>query len=168
MKILIKVRSLVLLFTPVIAIGSCGLWAWYQPLFSWLHHPRQYPWELWCAIAAATIAVTGGLADWRYHRQGKRSISALERRYEALALAGGVPLFLLMSAATLSPKPNQFIIPVIVTVLYMTVLICYDEFIFHRGCKPFETLLHRMLVFGNGLAWLAWAHWCFVRGGAYA
>jgi hypothetical protein len=161
-------KSLLLLFTPVIAIGSCLIWAWQQPIFGWLHHPSQYPWELWLALVAAAIAVAGGLADWRYHRQGKRKVTAIERRYEAMALAGGVPLFVMMAAATLSHTPNQFIIPVFVTVLYMTVLICYDEFIFHRGCKPIETLMHRMLVFGNGFAWLAWAHWCFVRGGAYA
>jgi hypothetical protein len=161
-------KSLMLLFVPVLAIGSCIIWAAQQPLFRWLQSPSQYPWELWLAIAAALVALAGGLADWAYHRRGQRKISATERKYEALALAGGVPLFLLMSAATLSPTPNQFMIPAFVVVLYMTVLICYDEFIFHRGCKPFETLLHRMLVFGNGFAWLAWAHWCFVHGGAYA
>jgi hypothetical protein len=160
-------KSLILLFTPVIAIGCCLLWAWQQPKFSWLHYPQHYPWELWVASITATIAVAGGLADWRYHRQGKRKITAIERRYESMALAGGVPLFILMAAATLSTQPNQFLIPVLIIVLYMTVLICYDEFIFHRGCKPIETLMHRMLVFGNGAAWLTWAHWCFVRGGIY-
>ncbi|MCL1475863.1 hypothetical protein [Argonema antarcticum] len=91
----------------------------------------------------------------------------MERKYELLALAGGVPLFILMAVASLMEKPTNFLIPVIIVVLYMTVLICYDEFLFHRRCKPFETAMHRLLVFGNGFAWLAWAHWCFVRGGAY-
>jgi hypothetical protein len=43
-------------------------------------------------------------------------------------------------------------------------MICYDEFVFHRKrCGRYETMLHRLLVFGNGIAWLAWMHWCFVR-----
>ena len=41
--------------------------------------------------------------------------------------------------------------------------ISYDEFVFHRRCGPFERVTHRLLTFGNGLAFLAWAHWCFVR-----
>jgi hypothetical protein len=43
------------------------------------------------------------------------------------------------------------------------VMICYDEFVFHRRCRRFETFTHRLLTCGNGLAFLAWSHWCFVR-----
>jgi hypothetical protein len=39
----------------------------------------------------------------------------------------------------------------------------YDEFVFHRRCGRFETFTHRLLTCGNGLAFLAWTHWCFVR-----
>jgi hypothetical protein len=42
-------------------------------------------------------------------------------------------------------------------------MICYDEFVFHRRCGWFESFTHRLLTCGNGLAFLAWAHWCFVR-----
>jgi hypothetical protein len=67
----------------------------------------------------------------------------------------------------LSDRPLQFLLPAIVVVLFIATLICYDEFIFHRRrCRPLETVLHRVLVFGNGAAWLAWAHWCFVARSA--
>jgi hypothetical protein len=87
-----------------------------------------------------------------------------ERNCELLALAGGgVPMFVLMSAASLGQQPARFLVPVIVVLLFTVTLICYDEFIFHRRrCRRMETVLHRLLVFGNGAAWLAWAHWCFV------
>ena len=52
--------------------------------------------------------------------------------------------------------------------IFTVVLICYDEFLFHRRCGRFETLMHRLLTFGNGLAFLAWVHWCFVRGVGHA
>jgi hypothetical protein len=75
-----------------------------------------------------------------------------------------VPLFVLMSLASVLDRPVVVLIPVIVVVLFITTLICYDEFLFHRKrCGRYETVLHRLLVFGNGLAWLAWVHWCFVR-----
>jgi hypothetical protein len=74
-----------------------------------------------------------------------------------------------MSFASLSARPLQFLLPVLIVLLFTVTLICYDEFIFHRRrCRRLETVLHRLLVFGNGTAWLAWAHWCFVQGGAHA
>ena len=67
-----------------------------------------------------------------------------------------------MAIASLIDRPADLLIPIIVALLTTTVLICYDEFAFHvRRCKPFETRLHRMLVFGNGLAFLCWMHWLF-------
>ena len=46
-------------------------------------------------------------------------------------------------------------------------MICYDEFVFHRrACGLYETILHRVLVLGNGTALLVWMHWCFVREAA--
>ena len=77
-------------------------------------------------------------------------------------------MFVLMSLASVSRQPLAYLLPVIVVLLFTVTLICYDEFIFHRRrCRRLETLLHRALVFGNGAAWFAWAHWCFVKGGAY-
>lgn len=160
-------KSLIALFLPGIALCVSISLLWNHPQFTWLHDWRAYPWEFWVASFCAIVATIGGVVDWIYHRKGLRVVSAKERKYELFALAGGVPLFILMAAASLIEKPTIFLIPVILVVLYMTVLICYDEFIYHRRCKPFETAMHRLLVFGNGFAWLAWAHWCFVRGGAY-
>jgi hypothetical protein len=72
-------------------------------------------------------------------------------------------LFSLLAQASLADHSADFLIPVIVALLATVTLICYDEFAFHvRRCKPFETLLHRMLVFGNGAAFLCWMHWVFV------
>ena len=92
-----------------------------------------------------------------------------EHQSELAALAGGgVPLFGLMTAASIVPRPQVLLLPVLVVVLFTTVMICYDEFVFHRKrCGAYETLLHRLLVFGNGIAWLAWMHWCFVREGTH-
>ena len=62
----------------------------------------------------------------------------------------------------------MLLLPIIVVALFTATLICYDEFVFHRKrCGVYETLLHRLLVFGNGVAWLAWMHWCFVREGTH-
>jgi hypothetical protein len=111
------------------------------------------------------VATAAGAADWRFHRSGKTAIGRPEHRSELLALAGGgLPLFALMAAASVLPRPHVLLIPVLVVVLFTVVMICYDEFVFHRKrCGAYETLLHRLLVFGNGVAWLAWVHWCFVR-----
>src|SRR6185295_19186634 len=117
------------------------------------------------------IATLAGMGDWAYHRWvAKCVVGKKERDCELLALAGGgVPMFVLMSLASVSRQPLAFLLPVLVVLLFTTALICYDEFIFHRRrCRRLETLLHRTLVFGNAAAWFAWAHWCFVKGGAYA
>jgi hypothetical protein len=134
--------------------------------FAWLAHLSGYPWELWVLAAAGTIATAGGLGDWIFHRVFV-TVGPREHRSHLLALAsGGVPLFGLMAAASVIDRPAVLLVPILVVVLYTAVLICFDEFVFHRvRCTRFETLLHRLLVFGNGVAWLAWMNWCFVRGG---
>ena len=141
-----------------------------RPEFHWLRIPSQYPLEFWVMALGGSIATVGGILDWRLHRQEGIVIGAKERQYERVALgAGGTPLFTLMAAASLSAYPQRFLLPVLLILLFTVVMICYDEFVFHRKrCGIYETVLHRMLVFGNGLAWLAWANWCFVRGGVYA
>ena len=132
--------------------------------FAWLGDVRAYPWELW-AIAACGIAATlGGGLDWTFHRSGETVVGRREHHAHLLALAGGgVPLFALMAAASISLRPVRFLVPVFVVLIYTVVMICYDEFVFHRRCGRFETITHRLLTCGNGLAFLAWAHWCFVR-----
>jgi predicted membrane protein len=69
-----------------------------------------------------------------------------------------------MAAASVISNPTPLLLPILVVALYTTVMICHDEFRFHTRCGRFESLTHRLLVFGNGIAWLAWMHWCFVRG----
>ena len=47
----------------------------------------------------------------------------------------------------------RFVFILLLVALFTTVCICWDEFVFHRArCGPYETALHRALVFGNGLA----------------
>ena len=132
--------------------------------FAWLSDVRAYPWELWAIAACGTVATLGGVLDWRFHRSGETAVGRREHRAHLLALAGGgVPLFALMAAASVNPRPARFLIPVLVVLISTVVMICYDEFVFHRRCGWFETFTHRLLTCGNGLAFLAWAHWCFVR-----
>ena len=135
-----------------------------DPRFAWLGDLRSYPWEFWAIAVCGTAATLGGFLDWRFHRGGETVVGRGEHRAHLLALAGGgVPLFALMAAASVSPRPARFLVPVFVVLIYTVVMICYDEFIFHRRCGRFEALTHRLLTCGNGLAFLAWAHWCFVR-----
>jgi len=134
--------------------------------FLWLNSPSKYPWQLWSMAISGILATSAGVGDWFYHQyKGGCIVCPLERKYETLALlGGGVPLFFFMCTASLSSKPTAFLIPVLVLVLFTTVLICYDEFVFHRRrCLPWETLLHRILVVGQATAWLAWMHWCYAR-----
>jgi hypothetical protein len=140
-----------------------------HPRFTWLRALSQYPWEFWVIAVCGSLATAAGFADWTYHRSGKTAIGAPEHHSELLALAGGgMPLFVLMAIASILKRPAVLLVPVIVVVLFTTTMICYDEFVFHRKrCGRYETMLHRLLVFGNGLAWLAWMNWCFVRGGLY-
>jgi hypothetical protein len=73
-----------------------------------------------------------------------------------------------MAAVSVSPRPLAYLLPTVVVLVLTVVLVCHDEFVFHRRCGRFERLTHRLLTFGNGLAFLAWAHWCFVRGVGHA
>lgn len=159
--------SLLALFSPALLffLGAVLLTLG-DPRFNWLKTPTQYPWELWALIGFGTVATLGGLGDWAFHRMFVAA-GPRERKSHMLALGtGGFPLALLMAAASLSTTPEQYLIPIQLVVLYTTALICYDEFVFHRKrCKRLETLMHRLLVFGNGAAWLAWMHWIYVRGG---
>jgi hypothetical protein len=122
------------------------------------------PWQFWVVAVAGVVATLGGILDWRYHRDPLNlKIPKKERDAEAAALGlGGVPMFVLMSVATLHGNPTVWLIPIIVVLIYTVVAICYDEFVFHRKrCGPVENTYHRMLVFGNGTAWLAWFHFIY-------
>lgn len=166
-------RSLVALFAPGIAfaaglgwLGAAGGEPW-----RWLQQPTAWPWELWTIALTGTLATAAGAGDWAWHRWARGcAVGSAERRCELLAMAaGGGPLFVFMALASLSPRPQLWLLPAVIAVVATTAMICYDEFIFHRRrCRRLETILHRVLVFGQGAAWLAWAHWCFVRGGSHA
>lgn len=157
--------TLLALFVPGALFGMGLFLLGGDPRFAWLAHPSAYPWELWWMGGCGTLATAAGLADWRFHRSGAAAIGGAEHRSELVALAGGgVPLFVLMTVASVLARPALLLIPVLIVVLFTTVMIGYDEFVFHRKrCGRYETLLHRILVFGNAAAWLAWMHWCFVR-----
>jgi hypothetical protein len=112
------------------------------------------------------IATIGGVLDWRYHRNPlNMKIPKKERDAEAAALGlGGVPMFILMWFAMMNTKPSIFLIPILIVLIYTVVAISYDEFVFHiKRCGKLENTYHRMLVFGNGIAWLSWFHFIFCR-----
>lgn len=158
--------SLLALLVPGVGFGILLLLVEKTGRFSDLARLNTMPWEFWIIAGAGTLATLGGLADWAFHRWiAKCKIGKAERRCELIALAaGGAPVFILMALASAAKNPALYLLPIVVLVLFTTVLICYDEFIFHsRRCKKLETAFHRVLVFGNALAFLAWFHWCFVR-----
>ncbi|MCA8831055.1 hypothetical protein [Hymenobacter pini] len=124
------------------------------------------PWQFLLMGIAGVVATAGGVLDWRYHRNPLNlKIPKKERDAEAAALGlGGVPMFGLMWLAMMHPRPAIWLIPILLVLIYTVVAISYDEFVFHiKRCGPLETTYHRMLVFGNGIAWLAWFHFIFCR-----
>ena len=156
--------SLILLFIPAILFGILILL--YRTNFK-LRVSAHFPyvsWQFYAIGLFGIIATIGGVLDWKFHRDPlNMKIPKKERAAEALALgAGGIPMFLLMWFAMLSAHPAYFLIPIIVVLIYTVVEISYDEFVFHiKRCGRVETRFHRMLVFGNGLAWLCWFHFIY-------
>ena len=128
---------------------------------------RAWPPELWVAAVAGTFATAAGVLDWRFHRGGGRRIARAEHAAELWALALGVPLFLLLGAASVLERRAFLLVPTVAVALVVAGLIVFDETRFHRACGRYETSLHRVLVGGNGIAFLAWFHWCFA-GAAHA
>jgi hypothetical protein len=155
--------GLLALFAPAV-LFPLGLFLLRDdPRFHWLWDVRAYPWEFWGVAVCGTAATVGGSLDWLFHRSGETVVGRGEHRAHVLALVGGgLPLFCLLAMASLSPRPGHFLLPVLAVLIFTVVLICYDEFVFHRRCGRYETFTHRLLTGGNGLAFLAWAHWCFV------
>jgi hypothetical protein len=132
--------------------------------FDWLVAPMHAPLELWLIAIFGTVASVCGVLDWRYHRAGHRIVPALEQRAESFALVlGGAPLFVFMSVASVAATPRPWILAASAVSLYTAGAIVYDEVRFHRGCTAYETLLHRGLVGGNAIAYLAWMSWCLAR-----
>lgn len=156
--------SLVLLFVPAILFGA--LLVGYRDN-SKLKITASFPYLSWQFGAIALfgiIATIGGVLDWRFHRHALgMKLPPKERAAEAAALGlGGLPMFLLMWFAMLSAHPTYFLIPILVVLIYTVVAISYDEFVFHiKRCGRLENTFHRMLIFGNGLAWIAWFHFIY-------
>jgi hypothetical protein len=136
-----------------------------RPEFLFLEDARAWPWELWTIAVAGTLALFGGVGDFFWHVRGLREVSRKEERGEILALAtAGAPTFLTMAAASVAADPRPFLTPVVALAMYAVVLVCHDEFVYHRrACGKVETLLHRALTLGNGVAFVAWFHWVFAR-----
>ncbi len=158
--------SLVLLFLPALLFG--GL------LFLFRSDSRlaigssfvYFPWQFWVIFLFGSVATIGGVLDWRFHRNPLQlQLSQKEREAEAAALGlGGLPMFVLMWTAMLSSRPSNYLIPILIILIYTVVAIAYDEFVFHiHRCGKTETRYHRLLVFGNGIAWLAWVHFIFCK-----
>ncbi|PJZ47384.1 hypothetical protein EHQ30_06455 [Leptospira brenneri] len=123
-------------------------------------------WQFFVIIITGTIATIGGFLDWRFHRKTLRmKLSKKERTVEAIALGlGGLPMFFLMWFAMISANPIEFLLPIILVLIFTVTAICYDEFIFHKKrCGNLENRYHQMLIFGNGIAWLAWFHFIYIK-----
>lgn len=134
----------------------------YVDLSDW----RSVPASLWIIGACGTIATLAGLLDFEYHFTGRRVVGKRERSGELIALGlGGAPLFVLMMAASWATDPGVFLAPIVLLTMFTVAMVCFDEFVYHRrACTRYETTLHRVLVFGNGAAFLAWFHWIANRG----
>ena len=141
-----------------------GLWNMkMRHLVSW-EFPNV-PWELWMIGMTGTAALIAAVGDWYFHAHtAKGKVSPLEEQGEIIALTGGAVMFFLMAAATLSTNPRMYLVPIAVDLIFTVAMICHDEFVFHRRrCGQYESALHKVIVFGNGIAWLSWFHWIFVR-----
>lgn len=160
----------VLGLTTLLLPGAAFLWgltrvsgrAGYVDLSDW----HSVPWPLWIIGASGTIATIAGLLDLHYHVTGMRVVSKRERYGELIALGiGGTPLFVLMLLASGSPAPGPFLTPIVILTMFTVTMVCLDEFVYHRrSCTRYEATLHRVLVFGNGTAFLAWFQWIVCRG----
>ena len=158
--------SLILLFAPAVLFGLL--------LFLFKDNSKLQigedfpflPWQFSAITILGLIATIGGVLDWRFHRNPlNMKIPKKERDAEAFALGlGGIPMFVLMWFAMISSKPTHYLIPILIVLIYTIVAISYDEFVFHiKRCGKTEIIYHRMLVFGNGFAWLAWFHFIYCK-----
>ncbi|MFD2721006.1 hypothetical protein ACFST9_19965 [Hymenobacter monticola] len=155
---------MVLLFVPPVLFGALLLAFRGSDHLKLASEWPYLPWQFLVVAVAGGVATLGGALDWRYHRSPlNMKIPKKERDAEAAALGlGGVPMFVLMWGAMMHPKPTLWLIPILVVLIYTVVAISYDEFVFHiKRCGRVENAYHRMLVFGNGIAWLAWFHFIF-------
>ncbi len=156
--------SVAALFAPgaLFALGMLVLAR--TPRFAWLASPSTFRWEIWAIAAFGGVATLAGWLDHRLHLRLGAKVGPKERRVELAALVlGGVPLFGLMAVATWT-HAAVLLLPVVAQTVFIAVLVVYDEVRFHtHRCGTYETVLHRLLVFGQAGALLCWMHLCFVR-----
>lgn len=154
--------SVTLLFVPC-AVFCIGVFFSGNPD---LYHKIFFSVESVIILILGTAGTAAGVLDWNYHRKilGMK-ISRKERNAEAAALGlGGIPLSFLLAGAMHSTEPKNWLLPIISVLVFTAVLVSYDEFVFHRKrCSRKETVYHRVLVFGNAGAFLAWFHLIFGR-----
>lgn len=158
--------SLILLFIPAILFALLIFISRDNTKLEIYNYFPFLPWQFLLIALFGFIATIGGVLDWNYHRNTlKMKISKKERSAEAFALGlGGLPLFVIMWFATISHNPNIFLIPIVLVLIFTTIMICYDEFVFHlKRCGRLEMIYHRMLVLGNGIAWLSWFHFIYCK-----
>ncbi|WP_210414343.1 hypothetical protein [Leptospira jelokensis] len=158
--------SLALLFTPTVLFIVLLKFPTSKEIVPIQINFPYLPWQLIVMMFTGSIATIGGFLDWRFHRKTlQMKVSKKERIVEAVALGfGGLPMFFLMWFAMVSENPNDFLIPIIVVLIFTVTLICYDEFVFHKKrCEEVENRYHKMLVFGNGITWLLWFHFIYVK-----
>jgi hypothetical protein len=134
-----------------------------DPRLGWLGDVARYPWQFWGVALTGAVATAAGLADWVFHKLYV-TVGPREHRGHVHALGAGGVLFVVMGVASLAARPERLLVPVVVTLVATTALICEEELRFHARCGAFETRLHRLLVFGNGVAFLCWFYWLFVAG----
>jgi hypothetical protein len=158
--------SLVLLFLPPMLFGVLIIIFRDHPKLKPIFNNSNFPWQLWAMGMFGMVATAGGVLDWKYHRNPlNMRIPKKERDAEAAALGlGGLPMSILMWFAMLSNRPSLYLIPILLVLIYTVAAICYDEFVFHlKRCTAIENTYHRMLVFGNGTAWICWFHFIYNR-----
>src|SRR5216683_1266412 len=106
--------SLIALFVPGSLFVLELFLVRHHPRFAWLAALPSYPWEFWVIAICGLMATAAGVADWAYHRSGRTRIGPREHQSELVALtSGGLPLFVLMSIASVLPRPAVLLIPVI-------------------------------------------------------
>lgn len=156
--------SLAALFAPGALFGVGMMLLARVERFAWLRSPLTFRWEIWAIAAFGITATVAGVLDHRLHLRLGAKVGPKERKVELAALAfGGIPLFALMAAATWT-HAAALLLPVVAQTVLVAVLVAYDEIRFHaHRCGTYETILHRVLVFGQAGALLAWMHLCFVR-----
>lgn len=155
--------TLIALILPAVLLPALLVAAGERSELPRLFALSTWPVELWILVISGAIATVAGVLDWSFHRYGGRRIPRAEHRAELMALALGLPLFGLLIGASSIANPSVLLVPIVGLALAIAGLIVFDETRFHRTCGRYETALHRLLVGGNGIAFLAWMHWCFTR-----